>query len=127
MSIHPSHRPVLGGMLPPPSPPADPGSSPAAAVTTTALAPPPPPFPRHPAYPSLAERYARIVADEGIAGRVPQAAWQGAVDVLISHAREGRVADGFTTAIERCADVLATHFPATGAPRDDLPDRIYIL
>ncbi|MDI1285129.1 MAG: TPM domain-containing protein [Reyranella sp.] len=76
---------------------------------------------------SLAERYARIVADEGIAGRVPQAAWQGAVDVLISHAREGRVADGFTTAIERCADVLATHFPATGAPRDDLPDRIYIL
>jgi len=76
---------------------------------------------------SLAEHYARIIADEGIAGRVPQAAWQDAVDVLISHAREGQLADGFITAIERCADVLAAHFPATGERRRDLPDRIYIL
>jgi putative membrane protein len=76
---------------------------------------------------SLAERYARIIADEGIASRVPQAEWQSAIDALISHMREGRIADGFITAIERCAAVLAVHFPPTTDGRDDLPDRIYVI
>ena len=34
---------------------------------------------------SLAEHYARIIADEGIAARVPQSEWQGAVDALVAH------------------------------------------
>ncbi|SKA30812.1 putative membrane protein [Enhydrobacter aerosaccus] len=76
---------------------------------------------------SLAERYARIIADEGIAARVPQAEWQRAIDALIGHMRDGRIADGFIVAIDRCADVLATHFPHTDAPRDELPDRIYLI
>src|SRR4029079_19424698 len=41
---------------------------------------------------SRAERYARIVADDGIATRVLQSHWQGAVDALTVQAREGRVA-----------------------------------
>src|SRR5258708_35506629 len=49
---------------------------------------------------SLAERYARIIADDGIAARVSQAQWQGAVDVLVAHMRDGRIADGFVAAIE---------------------------
>jgi putative membrane protein len=76
---------------------------------------------------SLAERYARIVADEAIAARVPQADWQGAIDALIDHMREGRIADGFVVAIERCGGVLATHFPATADERSELPDRIYLI
>jgi putative membrane protein len=76
---------------------------------------------------SLAERYARIVADEAIASRVAQAEWQGAVDALIEHMREGRIADGFVVAIERCGDVLATHFPAKADERSELPDRIYLI
>jgi putative membrane protein len=76
---------------------------------------------------SLAERYARIIADEGIAARVPQAEWQAAVDALISHAREGRIADGFVTAVGLCGDKLAAHFPATGAAAAELPDRIYVI
>ena len=59
---------------------------------------------------SLAERYARIIADDGIAARVPQPQWQGAVDALIAHMRDGRIADGFIAAIERCGDVLASTF-----------------
>ena len=47
----------------------------------------------------------------GIAARVAQAEWQGAVDALIAHMRDGRIADGFVAAIERCGGVLATHFP----------------
>jgi len=76
---------------------------------------------------SLAERYARIIADDGIAARVPKAEWQGAVDALIAHMREGRVADGFIAAVESCGEVLATHFPSSGGGEDELPDRIYLI
>ena len=76
---------------------------------------------------SLAERYARIVADEGIAARVRQPQWQAAVDALVADMREDRVADGFIAAIEACGTVLATHFPPTGPARDELPDRIYVI
>ena len=76
---------------------------------------------------SLAERYARIIADDGIAQRVAQSAWRGAVDALTAHMREGRIADGFVEAIGRCSDVLASHFPRADAERDELPDRIYLI
>ena len=76
---------------------------------------------------SLAEHYARIIADEGIAARVPQSEWQGAVDVLIAHMSGGRIAEGFITAIEVCANVLMTNFPRTETTRDELPDRIYLI
>lgn len=76
---------------------------------------------------SLAERYARIVADEGIAARVSQAEWQAAVDVLVVQMRAGQIADGFIEAIGACADVLAAHFPRTPGNRDELPDRIYLI
>jgi putative membrane protein len=76
---------------------------------------------------SLAERYARIVADDGIVARVPQSQWQGAVDALVSHMREGRIADGFVAAINVCGDELARHFPRTETTRDELPDRVYVI
>ena len=76
---------------------------------------------------SLAERYARIIADDAVASRVPQSAWQGAVDALVGHMREGRIADGFVVAIERCGSVLADHFPAAAGKANELPDRIYLV
>lgn len=76
---------------------------------------------------SLAEHYARIIADDEIADRVPQSEWQAAVDALVLHMREGRIADGFVAAIDMCGNELATHFPPTEAHRDELPDRIYLI
>ena len=76
---------------------------------------------------SLAERYARIIADDGIAARVPQSEWQAAIDALISHMRDNRIADGFIQAINLCGGELAKHFPRTEASREDLPDRIYLI
>ncbi len=75
---------------------------------------------------SLAERYARIIADEGIAAKVPQTEWQAALDALIGHMRDGRIAAGFVAAIERCGAVLAAHAPPDGSP-DVLPDRLYVM
>jgi len=76
---------------------------------------------------SLAERYARIIADEGIAARVPQAEWQAAIDALVADMRDGRIADGFITAIDLCGKKLAEQFPRTTLSRDELPDRLYLI
>jgi putative membrane protein len=76
---------------------------------------------------SLAERYARVVADDGIAARVPQSEWQVVIDALVAHMRNGRLADGFVTAINLCGDKLARHYPRTETNRDELPDRIYLI
>jgi len=75
---------------------------------------------------SLAERYARIIADEGIAGKVHDLEWQAAIDALIGHMRDGRIAAGFIAAVERCGAVLARHAPPDGSP-DVLPDRLYVM
>jgi len=77
---------------------------------------------------SLAERYARIIADDGIAARVPQPEWQSAVDALITHIKNGDIANGFVAAIDLCGKELATHFPRTDtATGHELPDRIYVI
>ena len=76
---------------------------------------------------SLAERYARIIADDGIAARVPQSRWQGAIDALVAHMRGGRIADGFVTAIDLCGNELAGHFPRGESDRDERANRIYLI
>jgi putative membrane protein len=74
---------------------------------------------------SLAERYARIIADEGIAPKVHTSEWQSAIDALVGHMRDGRVAEGFVGAIERCGAVLAAHAPPDGSA-NELPNRLYV-
>jgi putative membrane protein len=76
---------------------------------------------------SLAEHYARIIANDRIAALVPQSAWQAAVDALVAHAREGHIANGFVAAINLCGLELASHFPRTEATRNELPDQIYLI
>ena len=76
---------------------------------------------------SLAERYARIIVDDHIAAHVPQSEWQAAVDALVAHMRDGRIADGFITAINVCGNELAKHLPHTATSSDARPDRIYLI
>ena len=75
---------------------------------------------------ALAERYARIIADDGITSKVGNREWQLAVDALTTHMRDGRIAQGFIAAIERCGAVLAEHAPPSGRG-NELPDRIYVM
>jgi putative membrane protein len=77
-------------------------------------------------YVSLAEHYARIIADDGVASKVGQDAWRKAIDALVSQIAEEHVAEGFVEAIALCADVLARHFPADDKT-NHLPDRIYLV
>ncbi len=76
---------------------------------------------------SSAERYAEIVADAGINDKVPQAVWDDAVAALVAAIKDGRPADGFIAAIEKCGDVLAAYFPPGAFNRDELPDRLLEL
>jgi putative membrane protein len=76
---------------------------------------------------SLAERYARICADDAIDAKVAQAAWQTAVEALIAEVKQERLADGFIVAIERCGTILAEHFPRSAGDENELPDRIFII
>jgi putative membrane protein len=74
---------------------------------------------------SLGERYARIVVDDGIAAKIAESQWRGALDLLRAHMREGHIADGFVAAIEDCARLLSAHVPPDG--EQELPDRIYVI
>ena len=78
-------------------------------------------------YVSMAERYARIIADVGIADRVNQSVWNDAVDKLLAACRDGRIADGFLEAIAVSGEVLRAHAPRTAAHADQLPDKIYVI
>ena len=75
---------------------------------------------------SLAEHYARIIADDGIAEKVQNSEWQAAIDALTAHMRDDQIAAGFAAAIARCSEVLAQHAPPDGSP-NELPDRLYVM
>jgi putative membrane protein len=62
-------------------------------------------------YVSLAERYARVIADDGACRIVSAAQWQGVVDALVAELGRGETARAMTNAAARCADLLAAEFP----------------
>jgi len=73
---------------------------------------------------AAAERYAEIVADEGINAKVTPHVWDQAITALVSGMKQGRAGDGFVAAIEQCGAVLAEHFPPGALKRDELPNRL---
>jgi putative membrane protein len=74
---------------------------------------------------SLAERYARILADTGVSEKIADDEWRGALDLLLGEMREGHVADGYVAAIEEAARLLSRHIPPGG--KGELPDRLYVM
>jgi putative membrane protein len=73
---------------------------------------------------SLAERYAEVVADAGINGKVGQREWDGIVRDLVDHAGKDRLADGFIAAIGAARNLLATHFPVSETDINELDDHL---
>ena len=72
---------------------------------------------------SLAEHYARIIADDGLTGKITESEWQDTVNELTSHLRAHQVTEGFLDAIKRTGDLLARSAPPDGGS-NDLPDRL---
>jgi len=63
-------------------------------------------------YVSLAERYARIIVDDGAAKVVSQSQWKAVVTRLTSAMKQGRTEEALVGAAQECGDLLAQHFPA---------------
>jgi putative membrane protein len=74
---------------------------------------------------SLADRQVELVAHEAIHKAVGEGPWNAAVVAVTEGMKAGKPADGFVRAIEICGAALAQHFPATGAPKNVLPNEIF--
>jgi hypothetical protein len=72
----------------------------------------------------LAERAIEIVADRGLASKVPPQEWQAIVGRMGPAFREGRFEDGLTQALEEVSALLVAHFPAAAGDvnPNELPD-----
>jgi putative membrane protein len=76
---------------------------------------------------SVAERYAEIIPDIGIAEKVEASVWQAIVDKLTGDIGEGRPAEGFVAAIESVGGHLVEHFPPGSHDPRQLPNHLIVL
>lgn len=72
---------------------------------------------------SLRDRRAEVVADSGINAKVGAAAWDKAIEDLLSGVKAGEPCRGLVAAIEHCGRLLTEHFPAGPENPDELPNR----
>ncbi len=78
-------------------------------------------------YVAVQERYAEIVADAGIDGKVDEASWKGIIEPLLSAARKDRLREGLEVAVGAIGEVLAAHAPPVADDVDELPNKVVIL
>ena len=65
-----------------------------------------------------------ILGDEGINNVVEEGFWNDVKDLMLSHFREGRCADGLVEGIMRCGEKLKTYFPYQSDDVNEIPDEI---
>lgn len=78
-------------------------------------------------YVSVAERYAEIIADQGLHGKVSPAEWQAIVDGMTSLIGDEKPGEAIAGAVTKAGAIMAAHFPATGNDVRRLPDHLIVL
>ena len=78
-------------------------------------------------YVQMFDRRIEIVADRGIAARVPQAEWEAVCRGMEAAFRDDRYEQGALDAIARVTHLLAQHFPPRADNPNELPDRPAVL
>ena len=78
-------------------------------------------------YVLLADHDVEILADRGIAKRVPQAEWEAICREIEAHFRAGRFAQGSVAGIRSVGRLLAKHFPGQGPDANELPNQPVLL
>ena len=73
---------------------------------------------------SLFERRVVVLADRGINDKVQPGTWDEVVQILTSGLKSKDGCAAFCAAIERCGDILATHFPRKPGDHDELDDKL---
>ena len=74
-------------------------------------------------YVAAAERYVDVLADRGIADRVPEAAWRETVATLAESLGRGEAEGGLVAAVRAVGAILAAHAPP-GSAGDELPNAV---
>ena len=73
---------------------------------------------------SLLEHRVEVLADRGINQKVSAGTWDEIVRTITAGIRSGQACNAFCQAIERCGDILATHFPRQVDDKDELSNRL---
>jgi uncharacterized membrane protein len=71
----------------------------------------------------MAEHDVEIIADRGIASKVPSEAWQAVCHEMEQALRAGDFAAGAVRGIEGVAQLLGEHFPQASADHNEQPDQ----
>jgi len=75
---------------------------------------------------SLMEREAVVLADHGIADKIPASAWDGVVQAILKGARSGHWAQQCEAALRECGKYLAEHFPPQSGKSNELPNAVIL-
>jgi hypothetical protein len=78
-------------------------------------------------YVQMVDRRIELVADRGIAARVPQSEWDAICRRMEAAFRERRFEAGARAAIGEITALLAQHFPPEGDNPNELPDSPLVL
>ncbi|HZD19501.1 MAG TPA: TPM domain-containing protein [Burkholderiales bacterium] len=78
-------------------------------------------------YVQLVDRRIEIVADRGLAARVPQPEWDAICRAMERAFKAGAYQQGALAAIAAVTQILAREFPAGGANPNELPDKPAVL
>ncbi|AOO79808.1 TPM domain-containing protein [Bosea vaviloviae] len=78
-------------------------------------------------YVALQERYAEVVTDIGIDGKVDPETWRDIVAALLDAARQERLREGLIDAVGALGRVLAQHAPPVADDIDELPNKVILL
>lgn len=65
-----------------------------------------------------------ILGDEGINKVVGEGFWNDVKDLMMSHFKEGRFAEGLEQGIQRCGEKLKAFFPHQNDNTNEIPDDI---
>lgn len=75
---------------------------------------------------SVMEKKAVILADEGIAQKLPADTWDQVLKDFRGHLHQGEWASAFIKAIENCGEHLKTHFPITTPGHNELKNQLVV-
>lgn len=75
----------------------------------------------------LADRNVEIVADRGVHVRVGDHEWERICRAMERAFREGRFEQGVVDGVNAVSAHLAHHYPPTGKPANEIPDRPVVL
>ena len=71
---------------------------------------------------SLMERWSIILADEAISSKLPAETWREILNILNSQMSSKDLSRGIVPAIEKCGQILSTHFPRESQDVNELPN-----